>query len=103
MATSPVFGELGAMPGSARWDQDPPEDSRESTVDLPRLTNYPESPESAPLRESAAPYRAAPRRPPRRRPPAGRASPPARNGTMGRNGVLADRPAPAGTLPPRAV
>jgi hypothetical protein len=52
------------MPGSARWDQDQPEDSRESTVDLPRLTNYPESPDPAPSRDSAAPYRPAPGRPP---------------------------------------
>jgi hypothetical protein len=49
------------MPGSARWDQDPPDDSRESTVDLPRLTNYPESPEPVPPRAASAPYREAPR------------------------------------------
>jgi hypothetical protein len=58
------------MSGSARWDQDQPEDSRESTIDLPRLTNYPESPEPArPRAASPPPFRAAPRRPP---PPGGR-------------------------------
>ena len=58
------------MSGSARWDQDQPEDSRESTIDLPRLTNHPESPEPArPRAASAPPFRAAPRRPP---PPGGR-------------------------------
>jgi hypothetical protein len=68
------------MPGSARWDQDQPEDSRESTVDLPRLTNYPESPDPAPPREPTAPYRAAPRRPPvpGRRPAEPWPDPPAR-------------------------
>ena len=40
------------MPGPARWDQDQPEDSRESTIDLPRLTNYPESPNPASPHES---------------------------------------------------
>jgi hypothetical protein len=58
------------MSGSARWDQDQPEDSRESTIDLPRLTSYPESPEPPrPRAASAPPFRAAPRRPP---PPGGR-------------------------------
>jgi hypothetical protein len=95
------------MPGSARWDQDPPEDSRESTVDLPRLTNDPESPEPAPPRAASAPYREAPRQPP----PAGGHHPaepwldgpprPAASGSWDETGSWPTRP-PAADSPHRA-